>query len=115
MVESVMIDAVRYTVEETIEVILVDGQACRGSVDYNQATIKLSVDTENMGDGRKPQTLMHEVIHALLYERGRYEDGDNEELVDTLASGVINLIRQNPELVDLIQERQNKQERKIGQ
>ena len=103
LIKSVMIDAVRYAVEETDEVILVDGRACRGSVDFNQADISLSIEKENMGDGRKPQTLMHEVMHALLYERGR-DDWEDEELVDALASGVINLIRQNPELVEFIQE-----------
>lgn len=107
MIKNVMIDAVRYAVEETKDIILVDGQACRGSVDYNKAVIKLISDKEALGEGRRTQTLMHEVIHALLFERG-CEEWEDEELVDALASGVINLIRQNPELVDLIQERQKK-------
>ena len=102
MVESVMIDAIRYRVEQTQDMILVDGCACRGEVDCNLARIRLSGDGEALGEGRKAQVLMHEVVHAMLYERGR-EECENEELMDALASGFVNLIRQNPELVQFIQ------------
>lgn len=101
MVESVMIDAVRYRVEQTKETILVDGHACHGDVDYNQARIRLSCDGTVLGEGRRAQTLMHEIVHAVLFERGRQEH-ENEELVDVLASGFVNLIRQNPELMAII-------------
>lgn len=101
MVESVMIDAVRYRVEQTKETILVDGHACHGDVDYNQARIRLSCDGTVLGEGRRAQTLMHEIVRAVLFERGRQEH-ENEELVDVLASGFVNLIRQNPELMAII-------------
>ena len=101
MVESVLIDTVRYRVEQTKETILVDGHACHGDVDYDQARIRLSCDGAMLGEGRKVQTLMHEIVHALLYERGRQEH-ENEELVDALASGFVNLIRENPGLMELI-------------
>lgn len=101
MVESVMIDAVRYRVEQTKETILVDGCVCHGDVDYDQARIRLSCDGTVLGEGRRAQTLMHEIVHAVLFERGR-EERENEELMDALASGIVKLVRQNPELVELI-------------
>ena len=45
---------------------------------------------------------MHEVVHAILHQRGLYKASDDEELVDELAKGFVNLIRQNPKLVNFI-------------
>ena len=39
-----------------------------------------------------------------MYERGLAEETYNEQIVDTVAAGVVNLIRQNPDLVRLIVE-----------
>ena len=45
---------------------------------------------------------MHEVVHAILNERGLNEKAENETLVEELAKGFVNLIRQNPKLTDFI-------------
>lgn len=99
MIKNVMIDAVKYCIEMTDERIIVDGKECGADVDYNLALIKLS---NKVGEGAKPAFLMHEIFHALLNERGLYEESNNESLMDELASGVINLIRHNPDLVEYI-------------
>ncbi len=99
MLKNILIDAVNYRVEITDERIIVDGQECGADVDYNLALIRLS---DKVGEGIKAKFLMHEIFHALLNERGMFEDSRNEELVDELAAGTINLIRENPKLIDFL-------------
>ena len=105
MVESVLIDSATYRIEWTDEPIHVDGRVCRGDVDYNRARIRLSSREDILGEGQKVPVLMHEVVHAMLYERGRCKDAEDEDLVDALAAGFVNLVRQNPGLVQYIQAR----------
>jgi len=102
MIKSVMIDAVRYEIEMTDEPFYIAGNEAAGYADFNVAKITLrKAAAESHGGAR---LLMHEVIHALMYERGLKEDTYNEEIVDAVAAGVVNLIRQNPELVKLVTE-----------
>ena len=99
MIESVMVDAVEYRVEETDEKIIIEGQQCVADVDYNSALIRIG---NVVGEGAKAKVLMHEIFHALLSERGLGAESQNEMLVNELASGTINLIRDNPALVEFI-------------
>lgn len=46
---------------------------------------------------------MHEIVHALLFERGMPEAAADEELVSELAAGFVNLVRANPQLVEFLQ------------
>lgn len=58
--------------------------------------------------GSTPQTqkatLLHELVHAVLLRNGNSQDLDekgseSEELTDTIALGMFELIRRNPELM----------------
>ena len=100
MPSVVVIDAVEYRVNQNDEVMLNENhQEIIGDVDCNKALIRIGSNAN--GEGRKPQTLMHEIVHALMFERGI--DGlDDENTVDSLASGIINMIRYNPRLVDYV-------------
>ena len=101
MVESVMVDAVRYRVEQDSEIIVVNGQECGACVNYDGALIRIR-DPVTLGVGAQAKTLMHEIVHAILFERGRREDAENEDLIDAVASGFVNLVRQNPDLIEFI-------------
>lgn len=101
MLKNIIIDAVNYRVEETEEVIIHEGKECGAIVEYGKALITIRKD-ENIGEGLKPKLLMHEIIHALLHERGMDDAAEDETLVDELASGLVNLIRQNPQLINFI-------------
>jgi hypothetical protein len=46
----------------------------------------------------KQKVLLHELVHAMLFAFGRY-DYDDENLVDTIASGIITLLKDNKEEV----------------
>ena len=102
MIESVMIDAVRYKVEMADGPLYIAGNEAAGYTDFNVGRIELRREAAESNGGAR--LLMHEVIHALMFERGLKEDIYNEQVVDTVAAGVVNLIRQNPELVRLIVE-----------
>ena len=98
MLENIIIDAVNYRIKETNEIIVHEGQECGAMVDYNKALITIRND-DILGEGAKAKTLMHEVVHAILHERGMTEESENETLVNELAAGIINLIRYNPKLI----------------
>ena len=102
MPDKVLIDAVTYQISKTDEVIIVNCRECNADVDYNAAEIKISNRYDKVGDGAITKVLMHEVVHAMLHERGLDEDAENETLVEELAKGFVNLIRQNPKLVDFV-------------
>lgn len=101
MLENVIIDAVTYRIKETADIIVLDGQECGAIVEYGKALITIRND-ESLGEGAKAKTLMHEIVHAILHERGMEKAADDETLVNELAAGIVNLIRCNPQLVTFI-------------
>jgi len=99
MIKSVMVDSVNYEVQMTDETLIVDNQKCGAEVSFHEALIKIS---NEVGEGARPRILMHEIFHALLHERGLYDESNDEKLVDELAAGTVNLIRANPALIEFI-------------
>lgn len=97
--QNVLVDAIKYTIEETNNVLVEGNQVCIGLITYADGKIQLD---KNIGEGCKPQVLMHELIHAITAARMPIDFEQDETYVDALASGVVNLIRQNPDLVDYI-------------
>lgn len=104
MPEKILIDAVTYQVVPIEETLIVDGLECGAEVDYNAATIKISSRADKVGGGAKAKILMHEIVHAILHERGLSKASEDEELVEELAKGFVSLVRQNPELINFIKE-----------
>ena len=97
--QNVLVDAIKYTIEETNDVLVEGNQVCIGLITYADGKIQLD---KSIGEGCKPQVLMHELIHAITAARMPVDFEQDETYVDALASGVVNLIRQNPELVNYI-------------
>ena len=63
--------------------------------------LEVSID---IVDGQDPieerDTVLHEVMHAILHCQGRENGGDGEELyVRALAAGVLMVLRDNPKFV----------------
>lgn len=85
-------------ITEYKEPILVDGKQCLGVINYDDGTIAISKNEENT----KPVTLMHEAVHGILYSRGFNDESMDEKLVDGVSRGVIQLIRDNPQLIKYI-------------
>lgn len=72
-----------------------DHKLC-GEIDYQAALIRVKRD---MAPSRIIQTLMHEIVHGIANASCMYP---SEEDVDRVASGIIAVLRENPELYELL-------------
>ena len=53
-----------------------------------------------LSDRRIYSTILHEIVHALLYEQGHQMNSDEEEMVARhLEPGLVGLIRDNPTFI----------------
>ena len=89
-----------YDVQVTSDKIIVDGRDCLGSIDYNRNLIRIS---DWVGESAAKVTLMHEVVHGILFERGTdFKEHNEEYVVDEIARGFMEVTRANPDLVQCI-------------
>ena len=63
-----------------------------GQVDLFNQIIKIK---NEMGKEVKQQTLMHEIIHAVLFNLGYNDEYTNEKFVQQLSLGIYQLIKDN--------------------
>lgn len=96
--EKIRIDTVDYTVEVAPETIVLNARQCKGMVDYEYHNIQ--IDNSLQDEQGTLQTLWHEIFHAIINERD-IDIEDEEDLVDKLALGIIQLIRDNPGLFNI--------------
>jgi len=93
----------KYTVK-SVDNLSVDGTTLSGHIKHGQHTIELDIQE---CIGQQTCTLMHECIHYMLMAHGyadRIVPDCKEGLIDTIAIGMITLIKRNPNLIGLIQE-----------
>ena len=88
--EKVIIMGIPYPIEE--KEIIGDNTDGMGVVLYHNQVIQLKKD---LGKETKEQTLMHEIVHGLLYAIGEIELNSNERFVQSLSSGLYMLIKDN--------------------
>ena len=74
---SVKIGGVVYAVEETTETLCVKNRECVGTIDYENAVIRIN---NKRGTQRQAQTFWHEVVHGIFFDRG-IDLGDEEESI----------------------------------
>ncbi len=87
---KVKIGGVFYEIAKVDSPPIVDGRACTGAIDYENAKIELLA---NRDDGQTEQTLWHEILHGIAYDRKLQRffggcDEDHEAILDALASGL---------------------------
>lgn len=78
------------------------GQKLLGCVDFTQALIQLEGNVDNLVLNN---TLAHEITHAILYERNIVEmipEPNREEVTDKIAKAIVQLIIENPILINFI-------------
>ena len=93
-VGSVRIGSVDYEICEDIGLL---GEGCSGHVNHNILKIRLAPFLNRQS---RAFTLMHEIVHAIVFGHGAYgEDLDEEKLANIMASGFLGLIRDNPEFI----------------
>lgn len=91
--ESVRINGIEYPVRYVTE--LNDGaHICNGRVYFNTCEICLNPNTQ--GHEKECVTLLHEILHVLLYN-GRIEmpDDDEEDVVEVLSNGLYQIFQDN--------------------
>ena len=77
-------------------------QKLTGLVSINEATIKIEkgVDVQTQA-----MTIFHELIHHIMMVSGHDSDlsaDATEDFIDALASGILTILRLNPEIRDMV-------------
>jgi hypothetical protein len=90
LLDEVKVAGIEYSVEEKEVVIIEDCKSYAGLCNYKDARIEILKD---MSPGRKEETLVHEILHAALFEAG-YKDHD-EELVGRVSKVLYQILKDN--------------------
>jgi len=76
-----------------------DGRPCLGTFKSEDLvfSIKLGLLPQQLAD-----TLFHEILHAIAYERGLPEEFGEEQAVLAFGAGIVQARRDNPEIFSVI-------------
>lgn len=91
MITCVDILGIPYQVKEVECVNKCDPR--KGEIDF--LTCEIKIDKE-MPEELKEQTLMHEIIHAICDAQGYYDIGENENVVQGLATALYHTFKSQP-------------------
>jgi hypothetical protein len=95
MISSLKIGAFTFAVVFP-QVVTKDGESMDGHLWHSQTTIEID---NNLAAQPKVQTLLHEIIHEIGIQAGQEM---TEGMVDSIAFGIYQVMRDNPELVRMI-------------
>lgn len=94
---EVKVGSMTYIVKQSDKTLVLNAKQCKGICDYDNHVIELDSSVQDL-QGIE-QTFLHELVHAIIRERGIVIDGTDEELeVDELAKGLHSVIVDNPGL-----------------
>jgi hypothetical protein len=88
--EHIKIGPVRYSIHTTEDPVLVDYRECQGSIDYRRGEIKIQL--KGGCQDQYVQTLFHELVHGILYDRGLEElipEDKQEYFVEQFSRGAM--------------------------
>ena len=92
--DKITIGCFDYKVVETDDPIIVDGNACRGSIDFNDNIIRIK--KSGMSDQVKEQVFWHEVVHGILeYRTTSVANNSEESIVEEISRGIYAIMKQN--------------------
>lgn len=95
--EKVRIGSADYKVILTDETIVLNSNECKGTIDYEFHEIKISNRVQDKHGQEK--TFLHEIVHGIIRERNLdIHSTDEETLVDEIAIGLHQIIRDNQEI-----------------
>lgn len=98
MPKIIRVFGIPYTLEKQ-DRITVGGQNADGAVTYNTATIEI---VDGMPIEVERVVVMHEVMHAIFKGQGQNDFRANEDLIEAVAHGIMQVLRDNSELVAYI-------------
>ncbi len=94
---KVRIGSMDYIVELTDETLYVGNTICLGTIEYDKHTIKINKNLQDL-QGMK-RTFLHELVHGIVNERSLdLQNPDEEIIVDEIAMGLHQVIRDNSEI-----------------
>ena len=97
MIKKIRIGPIDYKVVEVERLLSDSGSHLSGQIDY--MACKISIDPE-MSEQKLPVTLWHEIVHGILGAVCIDLGVDEERIVSTLSSAIVQVIRDNPELTE---------------
>lgn len=100
----VLIDDIQYKIKEVSHRKLQLSNESLQSEIFGDTRIKPACICicEGMASDEIKITLVHEIIHAILHERGFDQQNNDEAMIDGLAHALRMLAKQNPELIKQI-------------
>lgn len=94
---KVRIGSVNYKILIDDKTIVLNTQQCKGKIDFEFH--KINIDSSIQDKQGQEQTFLHELIHGIVRERNLdLEKDDDETIVDGLAIGLHQVIRDNPSI-----------------
>jgi hypothetical protein len=81
-----------YSVIETGEVLHIEGQVCKGVIDYHFHEISINRDCQD--EQGKEQTFCHELVHAIMRSRNLALNED-EEFIEEFSCGLFQVLKDN--------------------
>lgn len=89
-----------YTVE-VCDNLEFENEEAMGSFQVANHTIKISSE---IGYEEQVCTLIHEILHGIFLNGGQEDARCDEGIIECVASGMYQLLRDNPKLIDAIKE-----------
>lgn len=78
---------------KVIQLDLIDNDTnIKGKIDFHKQTILLK---KELNHDVKYQTLIHEITHAILHQLGLYTECEDEQLIQSLATGFYQVSKDN--------------------
>lgn len=90
---KVRIGSIDYDVELTDETLVLNAQQSLGIIDYDNTKIRIAKNIQSQQ--KQEQTFLHEVVHAITREFKIDFTEDEETIVDKLAYGLHQVIKDN--------------------
>jgi Zn-dependent peptidase ImmA (M78 family) len=95
--EKVRVGSMIYSVTQGDKTLLINNKACKGLISYEKHEIEINNSVQDKQGAE--QTFLHELVHAIVYERNiTLEKTDEEVIVDELATGLHQVIMDNPDI-----------------
>lgn len=92
---------------KTYEIVEVDqiefGASLLGQIDHIEDLIKIY---KNMSFQNKKVTLLHEILHSIFEQLGLDEEHDNEQLIKTISTVIVQILESNDDLLSFFGLRQ---------
>lgn len=104
MIKNVQIGPILYTINEQEDCWQEgsNGEVIRYLGYHDSNTSEINIFSK-LPPQKKGAVVIHEILHAILENAG-FEGEHPEPLIDTIAYGILDLLRQNPNFVDYIYE-----------